>query len=195
MTQTRRSCLVFLFPFLFYTFINMKTSYTLYIACLLMMASLSANAQKIKKTLPDVSIKTLDGTTVSTKDLELDGHPTIISFWATWCKPCIRELGAIHDLYPDWQEDTKVKLIAISIDDSRSRARAKSLVKGKRWEYETYIDENGDLKRAMNVLNVPHTFILNKKGEIVWQHTSYKPGDEEKYYDILKKLAEGKAIK
>ncbi|WP_045114486.1 TlpA family protein disulfide reductase [Microscilla marina] len=167
----------------------MKTSSALYITCLLVVAvSFSAKAQKTTKGLPNVTIKTLDGNSLSTQALALKGHFTVVSFWATWCKPCIQELSAIHDVYPDWQEDMKVKLIAISVDDARSRARAKSLVKGKRWEFETYIDENGDLKRAMNVLNVPHTFILNKDGEIVWQHTSYKPGDEEKYYDVLKKL-------
>lgn len=171
----------------------MKTSHKLYMVCLLaILTCFSAQAQKTAKTLPDVTIKTLDGNSVSTKDLNLKGQLTIVSFWATWCKPCIRELSAIHEVFPDWQADFKVKLIAISIDDARSRARAKSLVKGKRWEFETYIDENGDLKRAMNVLNVPHTFILNKAGEIVWQHTSYKPGDEEKYYDVLKKLHNNK---
>ncbi|OJJ14998.1 alkyl hydroperoxide reductase [marine bacterium AO1-C] len=147
------------------------------------------------KNIPAVTIKTLDGNAFSTTDLPLTGHPTIVSFWATWCKPCLRELNAMHDQLPDWQEDTKVKIIAISIDDARSSARAKTLVKGKRWEFDTYIDENWNLKRAMNVINIPHTFILNKKGEIVWQHTSYKSGDEEKYYEIIKKIAEGKSIK
>jgi hypothetical protein len=59
-------------------------------------------------------------------------------------------------VYDDWQAKTGVKLIAISIDDSRSMARVAPYVSGQSWDYDVYLDPNGDLKRAMNVQNVPH---------------------------------------
>ena len=57
------------------------------------------------------------------------------------------------------------------------------------WEYEVYIDQNQDFKRAMNVVNVPHTFVINGKGEIVWQHTSFVEGSEEELLEVVKKAA------
>ena len=152
-----------------------------------------AMAQNAK--LPEnVAIKTLDGKTVETSIIANDGKPMIISFWATWCKPCNRELNAIKEVYDDWQEETGVKLVAISIDDARSSSKVKPHVDGNGWEYEVYLDVNQDFKRAMNVINVPHTFLINGKGEIVWQHTSYVDGSEEELFELVKKLANGEEI-
>lgn len=144
--------------------------------------------------IPAVDVKTIEGQTVNTSKFSNDGNPIIISFWATWCKPCKKELDAIAEEYAEWQKETKVKLIAISIDDARSMAKVGTDVKSKAWEYEVYIDPNQDFKRAMNVNNVPHTFIIDGKGNIVWQHTSYAEGDEHHLYEVLKKIAKGEKI-
>lgn len=146
--------------------------------------------------IPDVQIKKLDGSKISTSDIiKNDGKPVVISFWATWCKPCKKELDAIAEEYENWQKETGVKLIAISIDDSRTSAKVPTDVKSKGWKYEVYLDENQDFKRAMNVNNVPHTFLINGKGEIVWSHNSYSDGDEEKLYENIKLVAKGQKPK
>lgn len=137
------------------------------------------------RTLPKVDLKTLDNNTFNTSDFNNNGNPIVISFWATWCKPCIKELNNIAELYEDWQDETSVKVIAISIDDSRNMNKVKPKVNALLWDYEVYCDPNGDLKRAMGVGSVPHTFLLNKNKEIVYQHTGYKDGDE---YDLFKKI-------
>ncbi len=136
----------------------------------------------------NITLKNLNGESVQSSVIQNNGKPVIISFWATWCKPCNRELNTIKDVYEDWQEETGVKLIAISIDDARSASRVKPHVDGNDWPYEVYIDQNSDLKRAMGVVNVPHTFILNGEGEIVWQHTGYQDGGEEEVIAKVKEL-------
>lgn len=146
------------------------------------------------KPLPSADVKTLDGKKTNTSKITNDGKPIVISFWATWCKPCKKELDAISEVYEEWQKETGVKLIAISIDDSRSSGKVVTDAKSHGWEYEVYLDENQDFKRAMNVNNVPHTFIVNGKGEIVWQHNSYSEGDEEHLFEALKKVAKGEKI-
>lgn len=140
------------------------------------------------RTLPSVNIKTLDGSTINTKSIENNGQPIVISFWATWCAPCKKELNAISEVYEDWQEETGVKLIAISIDNTRSMSKVAPYVNASDWEYEVYLDPNGDLKRAMGVQQVPHTFLLNGENKIVWQHRNYVDGDEDELLEEIKKL-------
>lgn len=164
------------------------------LACLLFFCGSAVNGSGGASKVPSVKVKNLKGKTINTASFDNDGKPMIISFWATWCKPCVQELNTIHDLYPDWQEETGVKLIAISIDDVRNSAKVAPFVKGRAWDYEVYVDENGDLKRAMSVNTVPHTFLVNGQGEIVWQHNSYAPGDEEELYKLVKKVAKGESI-
>lgn len=152
-----------------------------------LLISVLASAQSGK--LPDVTVQNMNGQKVSTATWNNGGKPMIINFWATWCAPCKRELNAINDLYPDWQKETGVKLMAVSIDDTRSMNRVKPYVNGQAWDYEIFLDPNGDLKRALNVNNIPHTFLVDGKGNIVWQHNNYEPGDEKQLYQQVKKLA------
>jgi len=146
-------------------------------------------AGKPKATIPKIDIKTLDGKTFNTSQITNNGKPVIISFWATWCKPCVAELMAIADLYDDWVEETGVKLFAISIDDTKTAAKVAPFVNGKAWDYIVLQDVNWDFKRAMNVGDIPFLCILNGDSEIVWKHTSYAPGGEEEIYQIIKKIS------
>jgi cytochrome c biogenesis protein CcmG/thiol:disulfide interchange protein DsbE len=139
--------------------------------------------------IPSATVQTMDGKRVDANTFSNDGKPMIINFWATWCAPCKRELSAIAHKYDDWQAKTGVKLIAISIDDARSMARVAPYVNGQDWDYEVYLDPNGDLKRALNVNNVPHTFLVNGDGEIVWQHNNYEPGDENELFRKVLEVA------
>ena len=140
------------------------------------------------KTIPSVNIKDLKGKTINTKALSNDGKPMVISFWATWCSPCKKELNNISEVYEDWQDETGVKLVAISIDDARNKHKVKPYVDSKAWDFEVYIDANQDLKRAMNVNNVPHTFLVDGNGKIVYEHNNYVPGDEDALYKKIKEL-------
>jgi cytochrome c biogenesis protein CcmG/thiol:disulfide interchange protein DsbE len=147
-----------------------------------------AYAQEKKTDIPSVNVKTLDNKTINTSQLGNDGKPMIIDFWATWCKPCVSELNAIAEEYADWQSETGVKLVAISIDDTRTMSTVAPFVNGKGWDYEVYLDSNSDFKRAMNVNNVPHTFLFDGNGKLVAQHNTYAPGDEDNLIEEIRKL-------
>lgn len=155
------------------------------LAGIVLAAGLMAQNAKMPQ---NITLKTVDGQTVQSSAIQNDGKPVIISFWATWCKPCNRELNNIKEVYEEWQEETGVKLVAISIDDSRSVNKVKPHVDSNEWPYEVYLDQNSDLKRAMGVVNVPHTFVINSEGEIVWQHTGYQDGAEEETIEQVRNL-------
>ena len=140
------------------------------------------------KNLPNVDVKKIDGSSFNFKNIDNNGNPIVISFWATWCKPCTKELNNIAELYEDWQDETNVKLVAVSIDDRRSQSKVAPYVNSSGWEYEIYVDPNSDLKRAMGVSTVPHTFLLDKNKQIIWQHRGYVEGDEYELFDEILKL-------
>ncbi len=141
------------------------------------------------KKVPSIKLKTIDGKVVDISKIDNNGKPIVISFWATWCKPCKAELNTIAEEYEDWVEETGVKLIAVSIDNARSTGRVEPYINGQGWEYLVLLDPNGELKRAMNVNNVPHTFLIDGEGNIVWNHNNYSAGDEEELYEQIKKYA------
>ncbi len=145
--------------------------------------------------IPSVDIKDINGKTFNTSEISNDGKPIIIDFWSTSCKPCIKELIAIDENYEDWQEETGVKVYAVSIDKTKSVNRVAPFINGKGWEFEILLDVNWDFKRAMNVINIPHTLLIDGNGKIVWQHSGFNPGDEEELYEQLKKLAAGESVK
>ncbi len=138
--------------------------------------------------LPSVRVQEMNGKWIQSDKLSTPGKPLIVSFWATWCKPCVKELTAISDNLEEWQKETGVQLVAVSIDDSRSSSKVAPFVSGRGWDFKVVLDANGDLKRALNVINVPHTFLYDAEGNLVWQHTSYAEGDEAELYRKIKEL-------
>ena len=142
-----------------------------------------------QKNLPNVNVKDLKGKTINIQDFAKNGKITVISFWATWCSPCKKELDAIADIYPDWQEEYGAEVVAVTIDNARAMAKVPGMVETKQWEYEILSDVNQDLQRALNFQSVPQTFLLDQKGNIVYSHTGYVSGDEYELEDKIKALA------
>ena len=132
-------------------------------------------------TLPNIQLKNLSGETISIQEISKE-KVIIFDFWATWCVPCINELDAISDEYEDLQDEFNFELIAVSIDDARTKSRVKPMINGKGWEYEVLLDSNQKLKRALNISSVPYVIIV-KNGKVVYTHSGYTPGAEQELYE------------
>lgn len=152
-----------------------------------LVLALSAAAQ-----LPSVQLKDTKGRTVNSATLSNGGKPFVISFFATWCKPCLRELRAISEVYPDWQDETGVKMYIVSVDDAQNTNKVKPLVDGEGWEFEVLLDANEDFYRALGLQAVPHVIVVDGKGKIVYSHTGYTDGSEEEIIKAVRKAAKKK---
>ena len=149
----------------------------------LLMLAVMASAQ-----LPKVVLKDISGKAIATDTLNNNGRPFIIDFFATWCKPCNRELDAIAEVYDEWQEETGVKIFAISIDQAQNINKVKPLVDNHGWDYDVLLDPNGDLKRALGIQMIPYTLIVDGEGKIVYKHNGYTDGAEEELIEKVREL-------
>lgn len=138
--------------------------------------------------IPAVNVKNLEGVTISTSTFDNGTSPIMIIFWETSSVSCKKLLNEILDDYGDWQKETGVKVIAISVDNARTSTQVRPYVDSKGWEYEVYLDENQDFKRAMNVTTVPYLIVLNAQKEIVYTKNSYIDGDKAAIYEEVKKV-------
>ena len=152
---------------------------------LVLVCFLCYNTAFSQTTIPNTNLTTLNGKSVKIQDEISKDKITILSFWASWCMPCINELDAISEVYEDWQEDFNMELIAISTDDARTQKRIRPMVNGKGWPYKILLDKNQELKRALNISTIPQIIIL-KDSKIIYIHSGYSPGVEDEFYEIIK---------
>ena len=149
-----------------------------------MLVSINVMAQ-----MPSLTLKDINGNSVQTDTLGTHGTPVIVDFFATWCKPCNRELTAIADVYEDWQKETGVRLVAISIDQAQNIHKVKPLVEENAWPYEqVLLDPNSDLKRALGIQMIPYVLIIDGKGNVVYKHNGYTDGAEEELIEKIREI-------
>ena len=158
------------------------------IRLLMLLTVLLTGVCTMSAQLPAVDLKDISGKSVRTDTLQNGGRPLIIDFFATWCKPCNRELSAISEVYEDWQEETGVKLIAVSIDEAHNIHKVKPLVDRLGWPYEVLLDPNSDLKRALGIQLIPYTLVVDGSGRIVYKHQGYTDGAEEELIEEVRKV-------
>jgi len=174
-----------------FLFSRMKFRHLLFaLSCFILAicAAPSFSQPSNQSSIPEVSLRDTDGNLVELRSLIRPGKPTIISFWATWCAPCKKELSNYAELYVDWQKEFDVEVLAISIDDSRNSAKVKSYINGVKWPFRVLLDPNEDMKRALNFQTVPFSLLIDGEGRIAYRHNSYVEGDEFVIEEKLKKL-------
>lgn len=153
--------------------------------CLLLM-SLGSYAQG---RLPKVILKDMGGKTIQTDTISNQGKPLMIAFFATWCKPCNRELKAIDELYDEWQQETGVRVVAVSVDQAQNINKVKPLVDQNGWRYEVLLDPNSEFRHALGIQMIPFTVLLDGRGNIVYKHNGYTDGAETELYEKMKEIA------
>lgn len=155
---------------------------------LILIAAFALSLSSVQAQLPAITLKTMNGVEVRTDTLSNDGKPLIIDFFATWCKPCNRELDAISEVYEEWQEETGVKIFAVSIDQAQNINKVKPLVSNHNWEYDVLLDPNSDFLRAVGGQMIPYTLIVDGQGKVVYKHSGYTDGAETEIIEKVREL-------
>lgn len=141
-----------------------------------------------QETLPSAMLNTIDGEPIDISKYVINGKPTIVSLWATWCGPCRMELNALQKVYPKWKTNYDVEIIAVTVDVGPMLNRAKGMFEKNKWDYTFMHDNNQDLMKELGIKGIPYSILLDGKGNIKSVQTGYYPGYEKELEAKIKAL-------
>ncbi len=153
------------------------------IAFIILLFSLSLVFAQSTRKAPNFVLEDINGKNVELKSLIGKG-PILISFWATWCKPCIEKMVELQKIYHEYSSKGFI-MLAISTDNEKSVGKVKPLVKSKNWNFQVLLDKDGEVQKKYYVQAVPYSVLLDKKGNIIYTHEGYMKGDELQIKKIL----------
>lgn len=155
--------------------------------------SLTAFTATAQESLPNTQIKDVaTGKKIAFNEAFTPGKVTVVSFWATWCVPCKKEIKNMREKLAGWHSEADFNYMTVSIDETRAEGLVRTYAKAQGWDFPYYIDPNSDLKRSLNFQNVPYTVIIDKTGKVAWMHSGYEEGGEAEVFEKVKELAMAK---
>ncbi len=155
--------------------------------------SLAAYGQAINSKAPDFTLPDLNGNNVKLSDVYAKG-PVFISFWATWCGPCKREIPELINVYNKYHK-RGLEILAVSIDKS-GQGVVKPFVESSKLPYRILLDQSGEIfSRKYKGMGVPYGFLVNKEGVIVKSYYGLTPGFEASLSKEVEKLLPAVEIK
>lgn len=119
---------------------------------------------------PAVSLKITDGRVIHLQDLQ--GKPVLITFWATTCRSCIKEMPHLISLY-DELSDKGLEIIGVAMSYDPPN-QVIELINQRQVSYPIALDVDGSIAKAFdNVMLTPTSFLISPEGRII----KHKPGE------------------
>lgn len=136
-----------------------------------------ANTAGASDQAPDWTLEATTGEKVSFHE-QLAQGPVVLSFWATWCKPCLKELTHLDRLAEQYAG--RISILAVSIDAPKSVAKVAPFIQSKGYENLTVLlDPGAELQNLLQVGSiVPFQIMFDGQGREIYRHLGYKDGDE-----------------
>ena len=128
--------------------------------------------------IPDVDLRDVNGNQVSSLDMIHAGAPTLLVFWKSTSRTCCENIEMLQETWESELKQRGVRMIAICVDCNGSWGYVKPLVNGNNWDFDNYVDVNGDLKRAMNVGEVPCTMLFDSDQQMICRYNSGYSGSQ-----------------
>jgi thiol-disulfide isomerase/thioredoxin len=154
----------------------------IYVAVFLIGTCTTVHSQKIR----DFLLDDITGETYSFTELKGE-HLTIIDFWASWCKPCLKAMPKL-EIIREKYENQGVSLISINADGPRSIAKVAPLVKSLGLKNIVLKDINNEVINDLNVFQLPTLLIVDDHGQVAYRHEGYSDGDENVIEEELRKM-------
>ena len=150
-------------------------------------------AVQAQQDLPNTQIRDVNsGKKVAFNETLEKGKVTVISFWATWCVPCKKEIKNISLKLPAWKKEADFNYVTISVDEARAEGLVRTYAISQGWTFPYFIDENSDLMRSLSFQSVPYLIIIDKNGKVAFSHTGYEEGGEADVFAKVKELVAAK---
>lgn len=122
--------------------------------------------------LPELTLVRLDGSRVATSSLR--GKVAIINFFATWCGPCVAELGTFEkDVWPVVREDPDLELVTIDVGEEKNKVEEFLKIDPHPWPF--WLDTRGDAFAEIANGGIPKTLIVDRSGRIRYLHAGWGP--------------------
>ena len=165
-------------------FMLSRTSLSVLLACFLSFAGANlANASAVQGLAPNFTLKTLTGKNL--KLSEMTGNVVLINFWASWCGPCREEMPLLNALHKKY-EQLGFTVLGVNVEEDVKNARG--FLKNFPVNFPVLLDTTNKVSKQYNVLAMPTTVVVDRDGNMRYLHKGYKPGDEKKYQQMVKKL-------
>ena len=142
-----------------------------------------ADAASLKGQAPNFTLKSLAGKNL--KLSEMTGNVVLINFWASWCGPCREEMPLLNDLHKKY-EPLGFTVLGVNVEEDARNARG--FLKNFPVDFPIVLDSKNQVSKKYNVIAMPTTVVVDRDGNVRFLHKGYKPGDEEKYRKMVKKL-------
>lgn len=164
----------------------------LYFVFLIAITMLCASCGKeFPSRMPDIQLADEYGNSVSAADLTKDGRPVMLSFYATWCDPCAKELDAFLPHVQEWKEKYGVEIVLVSIDRYPSQVPVvMETVEKKGWtDFKVLFDTEGRLMRELEIETIPTVFFIAPNGEVVHKTVGYDLDTVQNAEQVLQSMA------
>ncbi len=140
----------------------------------------------IAQKLPQFELKDTENNIKSYDDLK-GAKITLVDFWATWCKPCLKAIPELNKIYDEYRS-AGVEVIGISCDGPRSTAKVAPMVGTLQIKYPVLLDVNSDIVNNLNLANFPTLLAVDPSGKILYTHEGFETGDEIEIRKEIEKL-------
>ncbi len=164
--------------------ISVQTMQNLVMAICLALASFSlASPALANEPAPNFTLKSLSGKNM--KLSEMAGNVVLINFWASWCGPCREEMPLLNALHKKYQP---LGFTVLGVNVEEQSKNAKGFLSNTPVDFPILLDNQNQVSRLYDVVAMPTTVLVDRDGNMRYLHKGYKPGDEDKYVKMVKKL-------